>query len=276
MAMFKKVGIVGTGLVGGSLALALKKKHLACTVVGVSRQPATLVRAKALKAIDAGSTDLDILKQCDLVVLATPVQTIITQIKIISNIITQDCIVIDVASTKEEVVSKAGKLFTKFVGCHPLAGSQEHGIMCARADLFEKALCIITCVKTTNPAALATITTMWRKLGSKPEILDPYTHDKVLAFMSHLPHVLAFALMASTPRKYLPFAAQSFRDLTRIASSNAQLWDDIFITNRKNLMQSIDSFSTIFNDMRTAIKNNDAAALNRIMTTALRKRQLLP
>ncbi|MFA5099361.1 MAG: prephenate dehydrogenase [Candidatus Omnitrophota bacterium] len=273
MAIFKKVGIVGTGLVGGSLGLALKKKHLARTVVGTSRQEATLARARALRAIDSGATDFDILKGCDLIVLAAPVETIIRDMEKIRRVITGDCIVIDVASTKEKVVAHASTRFARFVGCHPLAGSEKRGIAFARADLFANAPCIITPVKATNRAALSAVTRLWKALGSKPVILAPRTHDRALAYMSHLPHVIAFALMAATPRGYLSLAPQSFRDITRIAGSSPELWNDIFITNKKNIVHSIDAFFTRVRALRAALINNDSRALNRIMTAAQLKRQ---
>jgi len=273
MYMFAKVGIAGTGLVGGSLGQALKKKHLARTVVGTSRQPRSLLRARTVKAIDTGSTALDILAGCDLVILATPVETILGQIDRIRRIIPAGCIVIDVASTKEEVVARAGKRFAKFVGCHPLAGSEKRGIAHARPGLFEDATCIITPVKTTDRGALAAVIKLWKTLGSTPVILDPRTHDRALAYTSHLPHVIAFALMAATPRTYLPYAPQSYRDATRVASSTPELWDDIFATNKKNLIHSIDAFVILVNSIRAALKRDDFRALNRIMRAAQQKRQ---
>lgn len=274
--MFTKVGIVGTGLVGGSLGQALKKKRLARSVVGTSRLPRSVARARALKAIDAGSTGLDILAGCDLIILATPVETIIAQMDKIKRIIRGDCIVIDVASTKEKVVAQANKRFARFVGCHPLAGSEKRGIDCARPELFKNAPCIITPVKETDRAALAEVIRLWKALGSTPVILDPRAHDLTLAFMSHLPHVIAFALTAATPGKYFTLAPQSYRDITRIASSNPGLWDDIFATNKKNILNSIDIFLTHVNSMRSALKKNDFRALNRIMRSAQQKRRLFP
>jgi prephenate dehydrogenase len=273
MPLFTKVGIVGTGLVGGSLGQALKKKHLARAVVGTSRQPRTIVRARALKAIDSGSTRLDILAGCDLIILAAPVETIIKQIEEIRRIVSPGCIVIDVASTKEKVVAAAGKRFARFVGCHPLAGSEKRGIESARPDLFENAPCIITPVKKTERAALTAVIRLWKALGSTTVLLDPRTHDRALAYMSHLPHVIAFGLMAATPSKYLDLAPQSFRDITRIASSSPELWDDIFTTNNKNLVCSIDAFITLVKTIRAALISNDPRTLNRVMRAAQQKRQ---
>jgi prephenate dehydrogenase len=273
MALFTKVGIVGVGLVGGSLGLALKKKRLASTVVGTSRHAGSIARARAIKAVDDGSRRLDILAGSDLIVLAAPVQTVLDQMGRIRRLIDDDCIVIDVASTKEAVVTKANKLFARFVGCHPLAGSHQTGVANARADLFFHADCIITPVRSTDKAALAAVVKMWNCIGSRVKKMDPAAHDRALAYMSHLPHAMAFALMSAAPRKYLTLAPQSFRDMTRIASSSPELWDDIFITNKHNLCASIDEFTSQLGRIRLALQRNDTRSLFRALTAAQHKRQ---
>jgi prephenate dehydrogenase len=272
MALFSKVGIVGTGLIGGSLGLAIKQKKLADDIVGTSRRPGTLRNALAMGAINTGSRTVDILAGCDLVILATPVQTILDQMVRIKHVIPKNCIVIDVASTKEMVVHKANKTFSRFVGCHPLAGSQNCGIDFARPDMFKGALCVITPVATTDRRALLKIKKLWKALGSKVSILDPETHDKVLGFMSHLPHIMAFSLMACVPGKYLKYTPQSFFDITRISASSPDLWDDIFITNRKNLINAIDTFTLYLTRMRATLKKNDTKTLTRLMSAAQQKR----
>jgi prephenate dehydrogenase len=272
MAIFSKAGIVGTGLVGGSLGLALKKNKLADQVVGTSRHASSISAAKKIKAIDTGSQDINIIKGCDLVILAGPVETILGQMGRISRLVTDDCIVIDVASTKELVVKKANKCFARFVGCHPLAGSDKRGIAFARPDLFNKAACIITPVRSTDKAALTLIMNMWMKLGSDTITLDPGAHDRILAWMSHLPHAMAFALISAVPDKYLAYAPQSFRDITRIAGSGPDIWNDIFITNRKNLLDSIDMFVMHMEKIRSAIKRNDRRSLKLLIKAAQHKR----
>jgi prephenate dehydrogenase len=180
--------------------------------------------------------------------------------------------VIDVASTKEQIVAKANKSFARFVGCHPLAGSEKRGIGFARADLFNGAACIITPVSSTDKTALALVREMWRKLGSGIITLDPHTHDSALAWISHLPHAMAFALISAVPKRYLAYAPQSFRDMTRIAGSGPDIWNDIFITNRKNLLDSIDMFVMHMEKIRSAIKHNDRRGLKLLMKAAQHKR----
>jgi prephenate dehydrogenase len=272
MAIFSKAGVVGTGLVGGSLGLALKKKKICRQVVGVSRHAASIAAARKMKAIDSGSQDLNILKGCDLVILAGPVVTILDQMDRISRIVADDCVVMDVASTKELVVRKAAGYFGRFVGCHPLAGSEKRGIEFARADLFKNAACIITPVRATDKKALSMVRNMWKRLGSSIVTLDPGTHDRALAWMSHLPHAMAFALISAVPLEYLQYAPQSFRDMTRIAGSSPEIWGDIFITNRKNLLASIDAFIGRMNTMRSGIAAGGPGGLKRLLTAAQNKR----
>jgi len=272
MAIFSKAGIVGTGLVGGSLGLALKKNKLADQVVGTSRHASSVSAAKKIRAIDAGSQNINILKGCDLVILAGPVETILGQMGRISRLVTDDCIVIDVASTKELVVKKANKCFARFVGCHPLAGSDKRGIAFARPDLFNKAACIITPVRSTDKAALTLIMNMWVKLGSDIITLDPGAHDRILAWMSHLPHAMAFALISAVPDRYLAYAPQSFRDMTRIAGSSPDIWEDVFTTNRRNLLDSIDVFVRQLIKVRSRIMQNDRRGLSRLLKAAQNKK----
>jgi prephenate dehydrogenase len=273
MAIFSKAGIVGTGLIGGSIGLALKKFKLADQVVGTSRHAASISVARKMKAIDAGSLDLRVLKGCDLVILAGPVEIILKQMEAVSRLVADDCIVIDAASTKEQVVTAANKHFARFVGCHPLAGSEKRGIAFAVADLFKGATCVITPVRSTDKAALTLVMNMWMKLGSDIVTLDPGTHDRALAWMSHLPHAIAFALISSVPKQHLSYAPQSFRDMTRVAGSSPEVWDDIFITNRHNLLVSIDMFIGHLTKIRSKIARNDRRGLSSLLKSAQRKRQ---
>src|SRR3989338_7095736 len=154
MRLFNKVAIIGTGLIGGSMALAIKKKCLAHQIIGVSRHKNTLIWGKNSRVIDKGSQDLSIIADADLVVLATPVNTILKLAGIILKFIRKDSIVTDVGSTKKEIVSKLSKIFPNYVGSHPLAGSEKRGLVNASTDIFKNSLCILTPVKNTNPKAL--------------------------------------------------------------------------------------------------------------------------
>ncbi len=272
MRTFSKAGIAGAGLIGGSIGIDLKKKRIARRVVAVGRHKGSLSIAKRKKAVDEGSRDPAVLEGCDLVILAAPVETIIKQAGLLKRHIPDDCIVMDVASTKETIVKKMSRIFPRFVGCHPLAGSEKRGIANARGGLFHKADCIITPVKATDAGALAAVKDLWVRLGAKPVIMDPSRHDRMLAYTSHLPHVMAFALIDALPAEYLARSPRSFRDMTRIAGSSPELWDDICMTNRANLGRSIGAFTGRMQAVRAAIRRGDKAALRRIMKRAHAKR----
>lgn len=273
MAVFKKAGIVGTGLIGGSIGLALRQKKLADEIVGTSRHDSSLIRARRMGAIDRGSRDLRILSGCDIVILAAPVQTILAQAGRIQKLVSQNCIVMDVASTKAAVVKKAGASLKRFVGCHPLAGSEKQGIAHARPDLFINAACIITPVKKTDTTALEAVRRLWVRLGAQPCMMGPAVHDRALAYASHLPHAIAFALLESIPAAYLAGSPQSLRDMTRIAGSGPEVWTDIFMTNRADLTDAIDAFMQRMKAFRSALSRGDTHSLRRIMARARAKKQ---
>jgi len=275
MRLFNKVAIVGVGLIGGSLALAIKKKRLAVEIVGVSRHKNTLALAKKSGAIDQGSQDLSIIKDADLVILATPVKTILDLARPILKFIRPDSIVCDVGSTKEEIVSKLSNIFPGFVGSHPLAGSEKRGVSNASSGIFKNSLCILTPTDKTDPKALAKIEKLWHQLGVKVLFLNPDIHDKALSLVSHLPHALAFSLAGIIPPKYSKLGANSLKDTTRIAVSDSQLWADIFLSNRKNILESIRLFAKNLSKMQSAIHKKDRKVLIKILEDAKAKRELL-
>ena len=273
--MFERVGILGTGLIGGSLGCALKKFKLARFVVGVSRRPENIRRAKALEAIDSGSTDISVLADVDLLILATPVETIISQAPAVAALIKPGCIVIDVGSTKEAVVKKLSRVFKRFVGTHPLAGSEKRGVGFASAGLFKGAQCVITPGPASDKRALAAVSAMYRAVGARPVMLSSKEHDMVLALTSHLPHLIAFALMRTLPKRYNAFVPASFRDLTRVAASDAGIWDDIFCTNSANIRAWLGKFVKELAALRRALVTNDRKALQRILKSASQQRNAL-
>ena len=275
MRLFNKVAIVGVGLIGGSMALAIKRKKLANQVIGVSRHKKTLLRAKKRHAIDKGSQDIGIVKDADLVILATPVNTILNLAPIISKIIRPDCIVSDVGSTKQKIVSQLDKIFPRYVGSHPLAGSEKRGMINACPDIFKGSLCILTPTKNTDRGALEKIRRLWRQLGAEVFSLTPAIHDKILSFVSHLPHIVAFSLIDIIPKQYLEFASTGLKDATRIAASDSQLWLDIFLSNRKNMLKTIDLFQENLYRIKKAINKKDKKLLNTILKRAKSKREIL-
>jgi len=275
MPLFKKVAIIGVGLIGGSLALGIKKKKLACEVVGVSRHSRTISLALKMKAIDKGSLSLDIIKGADLVIISTPVDIIISLRKKILQYIDKGCIVTDVGSTKEAVAGALGKVFPNYIGSHPLAGSEKRGVINASFDIFEGSLCILTLGRKRSSLALKKIKEMWKRLGARTVILTPRSHDKSLSFTSHLPHIVASSLINSVPAGTLKFSAGGLKDTTRIASSDPLLWRDIFLTNRKNLLKAIDSFQDNLDRIKSAIKANNAKALEKIFSQSKKIRESL-
>jgi prephenate dehydrogenase len=275
MRLFNKVAIIGVGLIGGSIAQAIKKKNLAGEVVGVSRHKKTLFLAKKLQAIDRGSQDLNIIKGADLVILATPVETIINLAAKISPLLKKDCIVSDVGSTKQKIVSKLERIFPRYIGTHPLAGSEKRGIVNACAGAFKDSLCILTPTRHTDKKALGELRRLWIKLGAKTVFLTPDTHDKILSFVSHLAHLAAFSLIGIMPGRYLKFASSGLRDTTRIAASDSALWADIFLSNQKNITRAVTCFQKNLGKIKSAINSRDKKLLIQILKEARVKREIL-
>lgn len=275
MKLFHKVAIVGVGLIGGSIALAIKKKRLADEVIGVSRSRKTFILAGKKGIIDRGSQDIRVIKDADLVILALPVNTILDLAPVISRHIKPDCIVCDVGSTKKELVSRLGRILTHYVGAHPLAGSEKHGVLHASAKMFRDSACILTPADNTDPSSLSKIKRFWEALGAKVIFLSPASHDKILSFSSHLPHIAAFSLINTVPAKYFGLASGGLKDTTRIAASDARLWLDIFLSNRRNLLEAIGSFQDNLSRIKSAIRRQDKKTLAGILRKAQKKRESL-
>ena len=275
MRLFDKVAIIGVGLIGGSLGLAIKKKGLARLVIGVSRHKATLVLAKKCRAIDLGSQDINVVKDADLVILATPVHKILQIAQALSHIVKPECVVTDVGSTKKEIVLKLHKLFSRYVGSHPLAGSEKRGMANARGHIFQNSLCILTPLKSTHKQSLQKIVRLWKILGAKVVYVPPALHDHILSFVSHLPHVVAFSLVETVPRPYLRFAASGLRDTTRIAASDNRLWEDIILSNKNNVLKAIDLFQKNLTAIKSAVKKENRKSLGRILKKAKITRESL-
>lgn len=272
MKLFNKVAVVGVGLIGGSLALGIKKKGLCLQVIGVARHKKTLFLAKKANAIDAGSQEINIIKDADLVILATPVNTILNLAGEVCKFIKKECVVSDVGSTKAKIVSKLSKIFPNYVGSHPLTGSEKQGIQNASPDIFHNSLCILTPTKNTNPKALEKVRKLWNQLGAKVIFLGPDRHDRILSFVSHLPHIAAFSLIDIIPNEYLKFGSTGLKDATRIALSGSKLWSDIFISNKKYVIKAIKLFQKNLSQMESAIRKSDRETLNRILREARIKR----
>lgn len=275
MKIFNKVVIIGTGLIGGSLGLALKKQGLAGQVIGLSRHLKNARLAKEIGAIDDIGSSLKVVADADLVILATPVDTIINFALRIERKIKKDCIVIDVGSTKESIVSKVNTLIPNFLGCHPLAGSEKKGIVNLQDNIFKGSICIITPTVRTSQHTLNKVKLFWEKLGASVVILSAKKHDQVVALTSHLPHLIAFSLINSIPAKFLGLSSSGLRDTTRISSSDPNLWSEIFLSNRLNLLTALSIFQSKLTAFQLALKSKNKKRLSRILRQGQKKREKL-
>jgi len=276
--LFNKVAIVGVGLIGGSIGLSIKKKKIANSVIGVTRHRATILKAKKMGAIDEGTKDIKKIKDSDLVILGCPVRTIISISERIIPLLKKGAILIDVGSTKKEIVSKIKRSLTEdidFIGCHPLAGSEKRGVTNAREDLFKDSLCILTPLRYTKKESLNRIIKLWKNLGAQTLILSPERHDLILSLVSHLPHVISFSLIRSIPKRYFEFASSSLKDTTRIASSDPSLWTDVFLTNQKYILKAIERFQRSLGDFKKIIREGNENKLFKMLQAARLKRDAL-
>lgn len=272
MKIFERITIIGLGLIGGSLALAIKEKHLAGQVIGVSRKQSTIRRALSLGVVDAVSLDVKKgVRHSDLVILATPILKIIDIGKGMSSALKKGAIVTDTGSTKEAIVRRLESSLqdsVSFVGSHPLAGSEKSGLDYIEKDLFKGAYCILTKTSRTNPKTLSKIKKFWELLGMKVEVMNPEKHDRVVSKLSHLPHAAAVGLSNASGGLNLHLAAGGFKDTTRIASSSPELWRDIFITNRKNIARDIMVLKKELSKIEEGLKKNNSSGLLELFKTA--------
>lgn len=275
MILFNRVVVVGVGLIGGSIALDIKQKHLANEIIGIARHKKSLNLAKKIGAIDRGALGLDIVKDADLLIFCAPVNSIIDLAPKIFKLIKKDCIVTDVGSTKREIVSSLERFFPNYLGSHPLAGSQKRGIKNAHAGIFKNSLCVLTPTKNTSRKAFRNLKLFWKKLGCNVVLLTPDIHDEILSFVSHLPHILAFSLISSIPDKYYKFASSGLKDTTRIAASDSELWQDVFLSNRKNILQAIKILEENLSFLKSAILKKDKKKLALLLKRAKIKREKL-
>ncbi len=277
--LFKRVTIVGVGLMGGSVGLAIRKYRLAKEVIGLSQKQSSLVAAIKKKAIDTACSDVPkAIRNADLVILATPVDSIIKLLTTISPYLRRGCVVTDIGSSKVEVVSAAEKVLSNnviFIGSHPLVGSEKQGVEFATAELFDHSQCIMTPTKKTHYSAQEKVKKLWTKIGSHVSILSAQEHDEIMAYTSHLPHLLAFGLVEVISPEQLKFAAKGLLDTTRIAGSSPQMWNDICLSNSQNVLKSLDHFVKDLSILRKAIVNKDQSTLLEYLTRAQKKRNAI-
>lgn len=270
--------VIGLGLIGGSIAQCLRASDAYTEVVGYDADPGTLTKALELGVIDrAASSETEAIARASLVVLATPPRVTEAQLPALLQDLPADVVLTDVASVKHSIVTVAGSA-ANFVAGHPIAGSERSGVEAARADLFDNHRVIVTPSTTTSSAALAAVIAMWESAGAEVIAMDAATHDAILAATSHLPHMLAYALVDALSKSALSedifrFAAGGFRDFTRIASSDPVMWRDVALANREELLGAIDTFSSHLAALRSAIDASDAEALEQCFDDARQVRE---
>ncbi len=285
-APIARLALIGVGLIGGSLARALKAAGHCGKIIGHDRDPDRLREARALGVIDESAPDLrTAVARAEIVVVAVPIGAIRAVFEGIRPGLAADTLIADVGSVKGAVVAEAratlGPHLSHVVPGHPIAGAEKSGVQASSARLFAGQRVILTPLPETMPGALVRVRAMWEATGAEVEMMDPERHDAILAATSHLPHALACALVnavtrAGGPEAALRYTAGGFRDLTRIASSDPALWHDIFLANREHLGAALLSFEAEIGSLRLAIAGGDGAALLARLGDAKTVRDALP
>lgn len=283
--MIDKLCIIGVGLIGGSLARALRAVKGARSIVGYSRNPAHLRRAMELGVIDRHAATLaDAVRDADVVVLAVPVGAMSALMKEIAPLLAPRALITDVGSVKGTVVDAArdalGKRFPTFVPGHPIAGTEQSGVEAAFAELYQGQRVVLTPEADTDADAVKRVTDMWRATGAETLTMSAAHHDEVLAATSHLPHMLAYtlvdALLKHDDREtYFKLAASSFRDVTRVAASDPEMWHDICLSNRAALVKTLKHYRGQLDELLTALERGDGDYLRALFTRAKQRRDAL-
>jgi prephenate dehydrogenase len=271
MKLFRKMTVIGVGLLGASLAKACKERGLVEEITGFGRSWENLEKARSLKIIDHCCTDLsDAVADADLIVLCTPVATIVPLIRNMISEIRPGTLITDVGSVKDPVVSEADKLIPEgvFIGSHPIAGGENSGLEASYADLYQDAKCIVTPTEKTNKKALEKICALWQAVGMNVIKLSAEEHDFIFGAVSHLPHIVAYALMNTLGAlrtkdnlEVTAFSGAGLKDITRIASSDPVMWRDICLSNRSHSLDLIDQFQIKLDEIRSIIEKGDGQTL---------------
>ena len=279
---WNKITLVGVGLLGGSLGLAIKRRRLARRVEGYVRRVASVVECRKVRAVDRATEDLSgAVTDADLVILCTPLAQMLPLVKQMLPALRRGAIVTDVGSVKVSVVKQIESLVAKagayFVGSHPMAGAEKTGVSAARANLFVGAVCVVTPTRKSNKAAVQKLERFWKSIGARPLILTPETHDALVSRSSHLPHVVAATLAShvlgpAQPKHQAALCANGFRDTTRIASGSPEMWRDIALANRRNLTKAVNALIADLRKLQRSLAKADAKAVTDFFETAKRRR----
>ena len=268
----EKVCIVGLGLIGGSIGLAIKRSNISNQITGYARSNSTLERAIELGLVDSVKNNLqDAVNNSDLVILATPLSTFRELVEEMSPFLKKGCIITDTGSAKLTVIEDLKDILpngVEFVPGHPIAGTEESGPDAGFAELFDNRWCILTPTEDNSSNAVNLVKDFWESIGSKVEIMDPMHHDKVLAITSHIPHLIAFNIVGTannlanvTEKEVVKYSAGGFRDFTRIAASDPKMWSDIFTYNSDAVLEMLDLFSNDLAKLKAAVIKKDSDLL---------------
>ena len=284
--MFNKITIIGLGLIGSSIARAIKKKHLCKNLVAHDKSKIVLKKIVKLKITNHIEPNLKkSVQNSDLVIICTPLGTYKNIVSVIKNNLKNTCILTDVGSAKIFVTNTVNKLINKntiWIPAHPVAGTEESGPEAGFADLFKNRWCIITPVSKKNPNALKKLNNFWKKIGSKVQYMTAEHHDKVMAITSHIPHLIAYNIVGTaanlekdTKSEVIKYSASGFRDFTRIASSDPTMWRDIALNNRKQILHMLEKFNLDLNNLKRAIIKKDAGKLFKLFSKTRKIRQAI-
>jgi prephenate dehydrogenase len=275
----KQVTVLGMGLLGGSLSLAVQRSFKSVRVIGYSHRATTRKKAASLGVASEIADDIkDSVKGADIVILCTPIYTFEETFKEIGRQLKAGCIVTDVGSTKQLVHRWAAKRLPKavhYVGSHPIAGSEQRGVEFSRDDLLEQAACIVTKTKTTNAKAARNLKDFWSMLGCFVQEMSPAEHDRIFAQISHLPHIVAASLVNANSDELLKFSGKGFRDTSRIASGPVNVWSDILLSNSANCVKGIDKMMAELDKVKKALEKDSRADVEKLLERARNKREAM-
>jgi prephenate dehydrogenase len=279
---WKKVTLIGVGLLGGSLGLALRQRRLANEIVGFVRRATSIHECEAAGAVDRATVDLhEAVAGADLLVLCTPIAQMLPVTRQLEQWLRKGAIVTDVGSVKGSVVRELHRVVARaggnFVGSHPMAGAEKTGVGAATADLFQNAVCVVTPTQNTDPVAVRKVERLWESVGGQVLRLSPQVHDDLVSRSSHLPHILAASLATLVldpewPREQAALCANGFRDATRIASGSPEMWRDIAAANRVSLGRALSRFIRDLERLHRLVVAGDAPALEQFLAQAKRRR----
>ena len=286
MNFFKQTTLIGIGLIGSSIARALKKKRLSKKIYIFSKSQKTINKAKKLKLGNFYTNNLEkSVEGSDLIIICTPLSTYKIILEKISRNIKPDAILTDVGSTKLNVVkifSKLKNIKFNILPAHPIAGTEKTGPESGFADLFNKRWCVITPIGKNNSKSLIKLKKLWHHFGSKVQIMDAKNHDKILAITSHMPHLISYSIVSSSlnanakeKSQIIKFSAGGFRDFTRIAASDPIMWRDIFLNNKMNLLKITKEFEKSLNLIKKYIKHNNYKKIEEVFLNAQKVRKLI-